>query len=132
DRVVNAFAGKDCDYAANSIRRTFPDGVDVEVFTFAALERTWREAASPAEREHVTPYMRQAGRFRVLSVENETDLSGDHRWPVDPPADLSFVRAVFERLAGRPDFGMFDVLALLRRKPELNAIQPRDEPGRAA
>jgi spore coat polysaccharide biosynthesis protein SpsF (cytidylyltransferase family) len=116
DRVVTAFAQNDCDYAANFLRRTFPAGVDLEVFTFATLERTWREASEPAEREHVTPYMRQGNRFRLLGVENETDLSGNHHWCVDHPADLDFVRAVYADFADRPEFGLYDVLALLERK----------------
>jgi glutamate-1-semialdehyde 2,1-aminomutase/spore coat polysaccharide biosynthesis protein SpsF len=123
DRVVTAFAGAGCDYATNGIRYTFPEGLDTEVFTCAALERAWREARRPAEREHVTPYLRQPGRFRVLSVENETDLAGEHHRSVDQPCDLQFVRAVYGRLKDRPGFGMADVLDLLRRHPELRAIQ---------
>jgi glutamate-1-semialdehyde 2,1-aminomutase/spore coat polysaccharide biosynthesis protein SpsF len=125
DRVVNAFLDKGCDYAANVIRYTFPDGLDTEVFTATALERTWRSASLPAEREHVTPHMRQGNRFRIRSVENEIDLSGDHRWSVDHPGDLEFVRAVYAYLADRPDFGLHDVLRLLEEKPGLRAIQER-------
>ena len=58
DDVIRLYRKESCDYATNTQRQTFPDGLDVEVFSFAALERTWREAAEPADREHVTTYIR--------------------------------------------------------------------------
>ncbi len=108
------------DYASNTQPPTFPDGLDTEVFSFEALERAWREATAPSEREHVTPYVwRHAERFRRLNVEHEPNLS-HLRWTVDGPADLEFVRAVYGRLG--ETFGMDDVLALLQRQPELEAV----------
>ena len=111
DTVVDQVAGG-CDYAANVVRTTYPDGLDVEAMTVAALDRAWREAVRPHEREHVTPYLRDGG-FRVGSVEEtgRRDL-GRLRWTVDEPEDLEFVRSVYERIpAGSTSFE--DVLALL-------------------
>ena len=118
DQVIERFLAGDCDYASNVLRYTYPDGLDVEVFSRAALERAWREAEKPSEREHVTPYLRLHPSFRRASVENAVDLSGRQlRWTVDDPADLTFARAVYRELGD--DFGMNDVLALLERRPEL-------------
>jgi spore coat polysaccharide biosynthesis protein SpsF (cytidylyltransferase family) len=58
DKVIARFQAGDCDYVSNILRYTYPDGLDTEVFSFAALERAWREAKKPSEREHVTPYLR--------------------------------------------------------------------------
>jgi glutamate-1-semialdehyde aminotransferase/spore coat polysaccharide biosynthesis protein SpsF (cytidylyltransferase family) len=131
DKVVRSL--ESADYASNVLRYTYPDGLDVEAFTFAALERAWREATDLVDREHVTPYLRTSNKFRVVGVENETDLSHkQYRWTVDEEADLRFVRAVYERLrplASRP-FGMDDVLALLEDHQELltmNASTLRNE-----
>ena len=99
DKVVAAKTPA-VDYATNVIRYTYPDGLDVEVFSFDSLARAWKEATDPVHREHVTPYIRTTGKFQVTNVECETDWSKkDYRWTVDEPADLGFVRAVFERLA---------------------------------
>lgn len=111
------------DYVSNTQPPTFPDGLDTEVVTFAALERAWREARLASEREHVTPYIwKQPDTFRVANVTHEPDLSA-LRWTVDEPADLEFVRAVYRHLGGTGETaGMDDVLELLQRHPELEAI----------
>ncbi len=109
------------DYASNVEPPSFPDGLDTEVFSAAALERAWREATRPSDREHVTPFLRRPeSRFRRRNVLCAEDLSV-HRWTVDEPRDLDFARAVYAALdpTGRRIFGMNDVLALLRERPEL-------------
>lgn len=121
DKVVSTYLKGEADYVTNTLRYTYPDGLDTEVFSCAALEVAWREARLPTEREHVTPYIRRSGRFRVQNVENEVDLSARNlRWTVDEAADLEFVRTVFERLGqkGRP-FGLSEILQLVDREPSL-------------
>jgi glutamate-1-semialdehyde 2,1-aminomutase len=126
DKVIDAFRRAGVDYACNTLRRTYPDGLDVEVFTAAALGRAWREAAKAAEREHVTPYLRTSGHFRTLGVESEIDLSARQlRWTVDEPEDLAFVRQVYQEANGQQALGFREVLGLLERKPELAAAQGR-------
>lgn len=121
DLVIERFLAGDCDYASNVLRYTYPDGLDVEVFSREALERAWREAAKLSEREHVTPYLRLHPSIRRASVENAVDLSSRQlRWTVDDPADLAFARAVYRELGD--DFLMSDVLALLERRPELQTM----------
>ncbi len=124
ERMVRVYLGDRVDYVTNSLRYTYPDGLDTEVFSFAVLETAWRDASLPAEREHVTPYLRTSGRFRVSNVEREVDgTSTPFRWTVDEPSDLEFVRAVYARLRDRQaTFGMQDVLQLLDREPQLAQI----------
>ncbi len=123
DKVLAHFARGDCDYACNIIRYTYPDGLDTEVFSFAALERTWREAAKPSEREHVTPYMR-TGKFRTANVESQTPVLPDkYRWTVDHPADLEFVRTVYAAFSKNGEFGFEEVFDLLKERPDLATIQ---------
>ena len=124
DRVVEKFCESPCDYAANVLRPTYPDGLDTEVFSFAALEDAWRSAERPPEREHVTVYIRTSGRFRLAGVENEQRLPiADLRWTVDEPPDLEFVRAVYRRLGnGDPPFGFAEVLRLLAEEPQLMTV----------
>jgi spore coat polysaccharide biosynthesis protein SpsF len=101
--------------------RRFPDGLDAEVATAAALETAFAEAADPYEREHVMPFLwRRPERFSVALLEAPEDL-GRHRWTVDRPEDLAFVQTVYERLGPEP-FGWRDVLALLEREPGLEHL----------
>jgi len=123
DRTVAKILADELDYVSTSLRPTWPDGLDVEVMTFAALQTAWREARSPVEREHVTPFIiSRPERFRRSSVDSPVDLSA-LRWTVDEPRDCEFVSRVYEALyPSNPAFTTEDVLALLHDEPELIAI----------
>jgi glutamate-1-semialdehyde-2,1-aminomutase len=120
DRVIAAYLSDNCDYASNILVCTYPDGLDAEVFSFSALETAWRDARRTSDREHVTPFLRSSGRFRLRNVENELGHSVRHlRWTVDEPCDLEFVRAVFTHLQPKKAFGWHEVLRLLDSDPDL-------------
>jgi spore coat polysaccharide biosynthesis protein SpsF len=123
DETVGGFLGTDppVDFAANRLpgRRSSPIGLDTEVCSMSALERAWREADQPHQREHVMPYLyEQPGRFRTLLFWNHAN-HGHHRWTVDTPEDLELVRRIFERFAGRDIFSWTEVLELFEREPSL-------------
>lgn len=120
DRVVEFAVDGGYDYASNTLKPTWPDGLDVEVTTFAALETAWREADTTLEREHVMPFITtRPDRFRLGSYENDRDLSS-LRWTVDEPRDYAFVSRVYDALyLANPAFTTEDVLALLAERPEL-------------
>ncbi len=122
DQTVERFLCEKPDYASNVITRTYPRGLDTEIMTMSALERTWREAVEPYQREHVTPYVYQnPGLFKLLSVCGDADHS-NHRWTLDTRDDLLFLQSVYGRFEGRDDFTWRDVLELVEREPELAAI----------
>lgn len=121
DKTVDFFRRGDFDYASNTIEPTYPDGLDTEVFTRAALETAWRDARLKSEREHVTPYIhKNPEMFRLGIARHTTDLSGA-RWTVDEPQDLEFVRAVYAHF-GRTDFGMMEIIEMLTAQPQLSRI----------
>ena len=106
-----AAAAPAADYASNVFPRTYPRGLDTEVFSFAALEMAWKEDQSEW-REHVTPFLwKQPERFRQINAANPVDYSS-HRWTVDTPQDFELVRRIYEHF-GHGDFGWRDVLTLL-------------------
>lgn len=124
DLIVRTFIEGDYDYVSNTLRYTFPDGLDTEVFSFAGLEISWREARKQSEREHVTPYLRLSGKFKLRNVEYHENLSSqEHRWTVDEPADLEFIRRIYENFAPRVDFGLSEILQFLEGQPNLRQIQ---------
>jgi glutamate-1-semialdehyde 2,1-aminomutase/spore coat polysaccharide biosynthesis protein SpsF len=123
DRVIASLLSDECDYASNTLVCTYPDGLDAEAFSFAALEVAWRDGRRLADREHVTPFIRTSGRFRLRNVESELGRSTRHlRWTVDEPRDLDFIRAVYERMGGLEFFGWHKVLALLDAEPALGTL----------
>jgi spore coat polysaccharide biosynthesis protein SpsF len=105
------------DYVATGL--SFPDGLDTEVFSFDALKKTWHEAKMASEREHVTPYIRISGKFRIDTVQCAEDLSR-MRWTVDDERDFHLVSEIFNNLYKDGEiFYMKDILDFLKRRPKL-------------
>lgn len=117
DETVRLFKAADVDYLSNVAPPSFPDGLDIEVFSFAALERAARETDAAFDHEHVTPYLRSSN-FRQGVMRNGEDLSG-LRWTVDEAGDFDVVTAVFSHFAPDIHFPWAQVLELQRRSPEL-------------
>jgi spore coat polysaccharide biosynthesis protein SpsF len=126
DQVVGEFFAQQADFACNRLpppwHRTWPIGLDTEVCSFTGLERAWKEAQLPFEREHVMPFFYDVeGRFKVVVVEHQPDY-GTLRWTVDTREDLLLLREIFSRFGGSNDFTWQDVLALVEREPRLGQI----------
>lgn len=131
DAVVRHHLATGADYTSNALTPTFPDGLDVEVVRRPVLVLAEEEARLASEREHVTSFVRsRPERFALAEHRSPVDRSA-LRWTVDTPADLAFVRAVYEALhPADPAFDTAAVLALLVRRPDLaalNAGQARNE-----
>jgi spore coat polysaccharide biosynthesis protein SpsF len=124
DQVVGVFESADprADFAANTLERSFPHGLDVEVASFAALDAAWREAKEPFERIHVFPYLyRHPERFRLIGVTTDGDHHG-HRWTVDTSDDLAFARALYAKLGNDDRFTWQEALATVAASPELQLL----------
>lgn len=126
DDMLRLYLDSGCDYGTNCMPVTYPDGLDAEVFTFAALHTAHREAFLPSHLEHISVFFEQAPeRFKTMNLACDRDLSA-LRWTVDEPEDFEFVRNVFEALhPGKPMFDMDDVLKLLEARPELASLNDR-------
>ena len=141
DQLLDEFEKFDVDFAANRLpppfKRSFPIGLDIEICKFAALERAWKEADQPHQREHVMPYLYEdtllkkvdsihsigtgSRGFKTLLLDHIPDL-GELRWTVDTPQDLAFIRQVFSHFPDRIDFSWLEVLDLVRSNPDLALI----------
>jgi len=126
DKIVDAFLSDKVDFVSNTLTRSYPDGLDVEVFSKAALERTDREAKDPFLRAHVTPYMHGRlkdrlpwGEFSLSQVVNENDFS-HLRWTLDEADDLEFFRRLLPQLD--ENYGWMDGVGALTRDPFLLSI----------
>ena len=123
DQAADGYFESKADYCSNALTQTFPDGMDVEVFSFGALKKAWQNARLSSEREHVTPYIRNHKRmFKVVSLENPNRL-GHHRWTLDEKKDYIFIKKLYDGLySSNPLFGMNDILKFLERNPQLAGI----------
>lgn len=123
DKVIDLYQGEYLDYASNVIPPTFPDGLDAEIFSIKALERTWKETTLKSEREHVTVYMWQnPNLFKQNHLQNKIDLS-KRRWTLDEPRDYKFMEETFNRLYPiYPKFRLKDLLKFFDDHPEIEKI----------
>lgn len=117
DEAIRRFKAADVDYFSNVEPPTYPDGLDIEVCTFKALKQASQETGDPSDHEHVTPYVRESGRFKTSAMQHDQDLSA-LRWTVDEPADFAVIEKVFQHFHPRTDFSWHEVLELQQRQPE--------------
>ena len=110
-------------YCTNTLKPTYPEGLDVEVFRFDALKRAHGEAALSSDREHVTPYIwRHPELFKAVNFEHSEDLSG-WRWTLDWPEDFQFILAVYHHFyKGHSYFPYREVIDYVRAHPDLLQI----------
>lgn len=123
DRITQHLGDRpDLDYVSNTIEPTYPEGLDIEAFRYAALMRAWNEAVQRSEREHVTPYIwGHPERFQLANIKYSCDLSA-FRWTLDYEQDLRFAREIYARLYRGQVFTMTDILRLLEAEPQLASI----------
>jgi len=129
DKVIEKLLESKADYAANVLgERTYPRGMDTEVFSFATLEKMWRQAEDKSEREHVTLYLhRHKEEFSTANVKNDEDYS-NYRLTLDEEDDYKLIKEIYRELfSANNDFGLDDIINLLKRKPELTAINEHVE-----
>lgn len=109
DEVVEQAKKQDLDYYANIIEEHYPDGQDIEVIKFSALEKAWKETNLKSDREHVTPYIRNNSTYKggFLFKSNNHDLEGNYnhvRLTVDEPQDLEVIRQIIRDLGLNKDW----------------------------
>lgn len=120
DIQIEHFKAIGVDYLSNAAPATYPDGLDIEVFSLSALQRAAVESTESFDHEHVTPYLRRPGLFKAANMANNEDLSS-LRWTVDEPADFDVVSRVFAHFAPNIHFSWVEVLELQRKHPEIFA-----------
>ena len=122
DRVLDAFHQGGCDYASNVLKRTYPRGIDVQVFPTRVLEEVARLTSDPVDHEHVSLYIySHPERYRLRDVVSGLDArQADLRLTVDTPEDFALIQAVYEALyPADPAFGLPEVIAFLEARPAL-------------
>lgn len=111
------------DYLSNTLERTFPRGLDTEIFSFEMLEETFINADKQYQREHVTPYMYEnPNKFSLVGYENEIDYS-QYRWTLDTEEDFELIKKIYDELYRNEYIFCFsEVLELFKRNPGLSNI----------
>ena len=102
--MISYFKSHAYDYVSNTFEYTYPDGIDVEVMSFAALEKAFTEATLQSDKEHVTPFIRKKSDvangdiFKAFNYVHPLPLTGITRLTLDEPADLNVLTRLIEIL----------------------------------
>ena len=122
-KAINFFyADPSLDYCSNTIKPSYPEGLDIEVFRYTALELAWKSAILPSEREHVTPYIwKNTSIFNVKNFEYERDLS-EWRLTIDKPIDLIIMNKILMNFVNDPLVKFEQIIEYLDKNPTLLEI----------
>lgn len=121
DSLINKLIKNKKDYITNANPKTFPDGLDVEVMTFKAIKKCYNLAKSNYDKEHVTPYIRNSGKFKILYYQYKKNYS-NQRWCVDEKNDFKVVKKIFEHFNPRINFDWLEIIKLTKKKPKIFEI----------
>ena len=129
DTFVKKFLGKKIDYLSNQIPVSYPDGLDIEVFSFKALKKCFLLANSKYDKEHVTPFIIKNKFFKKYNITFKKNFS-KLRWSVDEQIDLNLLRNIFKKFEPNILFSWKEVLNLVeknKKKLTINSFITRNE-----
>lgn len=130
DLMLQFYREHDYDIVSNAgsdiSNRTYPRGLDTEIFSFIQLEQAFLQADQKYQREHVTPYIYENAKH-IYFYKNDTDYS-KYRWTLDTEEDWSLIQKIYGYLyKGKHDFYLEELVALLQAHPELHDINKNVE-----
>ena len=118
DEGITRFENEKVDYMSNNKPRTFPYGMDFEIFSFESLEIAWKNAKLASELEHVTPFIfNNPDKFNIGKIKNSQNFSGI-RITIDRIKDLEVVRDIVSGIKERPIL-LKDLIKLYESSPEI-------------
>ncbi|MCW3111118.1 MAG: biosynthesis protein [Segetibacter sp.] len=131
DQAIDLFISSNCDYASNTLQPSFPDGLDTEVFSYAALEKAWKEATLKSDREHVTAYiwknstLKGGTLFSSANLSFEKDFS-NYRLTVDEKEDFLLIEKLIKSLGEKKPWLEY-INYIEKNKLEINTKFLRNE-----
>jgi spore coat polysaccharide biosynthesis protein SpsF (cytidylyltransferase family) len=126
DSIIDHTISKELDYCSNTMEQMYPDGQDIEVFKFSALEQAWNKATLSSEREHVTPYIYNNSSYKggiLFSSDSYNDLTesyNDVRLTVDEQEDFKAIDLVIAKLGLNKKWK--DYADTYRKEKEIHAL----------
>ena len=120
--LLKYYNSHDFDYVTNTYPPTYPDGLDVEIFSFSMLETIRKKAEFISEREHVTSYIKKhSTNYKIYNLKNKIDLSRI-RLTVDEELDLKIIKKIYAQMRPNQLFGLKDIIKIISNNPKLIEI----------
>jgi len=117
DETISAFLNTDCDYLTNSVKPIYPDGLDVEVFTYVSLKTANELAKKPSQLEHATPFIRDSGLFKTVNIRKK-EIHPQWRLTVDEPEDFLVIEKIYNHF-GNNNFNFTEMISYLEKNPDI-------------
>mgnify|MGYP003999349241 CR=1 FL=1 len=125
EKILKFYLNNNYDYVSNVIKPSYPDGLDIEIFSLSALKKAVKNAKLMSEREHITPYfIKNSNKFKLYNIENKKNLS-HLRWTVDQIEDIKFIRKIYSKMKPKTIFSMNDILKIICNEPKLQKINQK-------
>lgn len=120
---IRLFKKKNVDYISNNIEPSFPHGLDYEIFTFAALKKTYKSSDKNSEKEHVTEYIKKNNFFKKINVKSKIKLDRYYRWTIDTKYDYKFIKVLYKKfLIKNKIFTWTKILNFLKKNKDIQQI----------
>ena len=119
DELIGLYRSADVAYANNIEPRTYPHGLDCEIFSKALLDQAAAQAKDPREREHVTPWMREQPSIKRTYLSQDQENLSAMRWTLDYPADHTFFGALLSANPALVDKGYREIAAFVATRPDI-------------
>lgn len=128
NNTIKLFYRGTFDYVSNTIDRSFPRGLDTEVFSIKSLETSFNKCYTEDHKEHVTPYIYQHPHLFNMGFYKGEENYSDYRWTLDTQEDYQLINEIYQHLyaTGRI-FHWKEVIQLMLEKPELPFINAHVE-----
>lgn len=122
DQMLDKFSKEKPDYLSNTLTRTYPRGFDIEIFTFASLDKAYKQAKVDYEQEHVTPYIYLNPDKFILEAYSDNADNSDLRVTLDTKEDWEVIQIAYSTLGNNDNFSYRDVIDYLRQNPDIAKI----------
>ncbi len=128
DKIINRYKEENDEkaYVSNILTETFPDGMDIDMFSFDALKDAWNNANLKSQREHIRPYLKGNEKFKQIEIVSDKYL-GNIRITVDEPEDLKLIRKIVDKFNGEMNYTLADIIDLLNNDSDLLSINKNFE-----
>ncbi len=129
DQAIKIFETKKCDYVSNTLKPTYPDGLDTEVFSVESLKKILKSSIKREDKEHVTTYIKRSKKFKKINFKNKFDYSKEN-WTLDEQEDFDFFERIIEYFYPNLYFSWLDLYKKIKKNKYLknkNLRKLRDE-----
>lgn len=126
--ILEFYLDNNYDYVSNTLSRTYPRGLDIEVFSFPCLEKVYKSAQHPEYREHVTPYIYgNTEKFKIYDFQSPENFS-QYRWTLDTIEDWTLIEIIYNTLyKDKRIFEWMEVVRLMEENPHFLDINAHVE-----